>query len=96
MGQQDPGVADARGSRRLLTARSTSTPQRPDLALHPRAVVGADGVVVGERAAGGEQCVGRGPLGGQPLLDRQVVVPVGEHGDVQRGAGRRSRARRGS
>ena len=71
LGEQDAGVADALRVQPLLDRAQHLDAERADLALHPGAVVGADGVVVGERAAGAQQRVGRRPLGGEPLLDRQ-------------------------
>ena len=76
------------GSRRCLTARSTSTPSGPI----SRSIQGRWSAPTAwwcvSVAAGAQQRVGRRPLGRQPLLDGQVVVAVGQHRHVQRGAGR--------
>ena len=54
-----PGFMTPAGSQRSLTTRSTSCPSAPDLGRHPGRVVGADRVVVRDRAAGRDDRVRR-------------------------------------
>jgi hypothetical protein len=69
LGQEDAGVADVLRVQALLDRAQHLHAERSDLALHPGPVVGADGMVMGQRAPGPQQRVGPGPLGGEPLLD---------------------------
>ena len=71
-----PGFMIPAGSQRSLSARRTPTPSSPHLGRHPRRVVAPDGVVVGERAAGGQDRVARRRLQ-RPPLRRRVVAPRG-------------------
>src|SRR5215203_7359310 len=56
------------------------------LAVVPGAVVAADGVVVGDRAASVDQRLGDGGLDLVPLLDLAAADRRGENGEVRRGA----------
>ena len=81
-----PGLRIPAGSSVALTARSTCDAEVADLVAHPRPVVGADGVVVGDGGAGAHHRVRRGGLRLAPLLDR-VAALAGDDGEVQRRAG---------
>ena len=76
------------GSSRCLTARSTSTPSGPiSRSIQGRWSAPTAWWWVSVPPAPSSASVAA-RLAGEPLLDRQVVVAVGEHGHVQRGAGR--------
>src|SRR6476661_7513926 len=58
------------------------------LGRHPRHVVGADGVVVGDRPAGADDRRARVALGGAPLLDLLAGPGAVQEREVQRRPGR--------
>ena len=82
-----PGLRIPAGSSVALTARSTCDTEVADLVAHPRPVVGADRVVVGDGGAGAHHRVRCGGLRLAPLLDRIAALP-GDDGEVQRRTGR--------
>src|SRR6185436_7228713 len=57
-----------------------------DLGPHVGGVVAADRVVVGDRAAGGDDRLRSRPLDLPPLLDLLPVAGAGDEGEVERGA----------
>src|SRR4051794_6725853 len=58
LGQQHPRVADVVRIEPLLDRAQHVDAERPDLAFQPGPVVGAHGVVVGQRAARGDHGLG--------------------------------------
>ena len=75
-GDQYAGVQHAGRVELGLHRAQHPDPDRPDLGLQPRPVVGADGVVVGDGRARGDDRVARRRLGDPPLRER-VVAPAG-------------------
>jgi hypothetical protein len=66
------------GSSSAFSARSAPT-------LHPRGVVDADGVMMGDGAAVLHDRPAGGPLDGLPLLQLVALALAGEEREVQRG-----------
>ncbi len=75
--QQLAGVHDPRRVELALTARSSASSLRADLALHPRRVIATDRVVVGDRAAGRRRSPRWPPLHRAPLLDLRALAAGG-------------------
>src|SRR6202020_3084528 len=80
------GVEDSRRIQSRLDRAQHLHAQIANLVTHPRPVVGADRVVMGDGAAGGDDRLRWGLLGGPPLLDRIATLPGGD-GEVPRRAG---------
>jgi len=80
-------VHDARRVDALLDRAQHRHPERAVLGLEPRSVVAAHRMVVGERAARGEDRIGRRRLRPPPLRGAVVLAPR-QHREVQRGARR--------
>ena len=81
-----PGFMIPAGSSCSLTARSTSRPVRADLGLHVGGVVAADGVVVGDRAAAGDDRLEAARLTWRHCSISAPCAGAGDEGEVERGA----------
>ena len=73
------------GSSSRLAARSSADAHIAHLVAHPRQVVAAHGVVVGDGAAGLHDRFAGRALGGAPLLELGALLLAGEEGEVERG-----------
>src|SRR5258705_8828329 len=69
-------VEDSRRIEHCLDRAQHLDAEIADLVAHPRPVVGADGVMMGDGGAGADHGVGSRGLGRAPLLDR-VSAPAG-------------------
>src|SRR3954471_18781141 len=85
---QFPGVHDARGVELGLDGAQGPDAAGADLALQIGNVVAANGVVMAERAAVGDDGLAGGALGRRALLDLRSAPLPGEEREVQRAAGR--------
>src|SRR3954470_8303810 len=85
---QFPGVHDARGVELGLDGAQGGDAAGADLALQIGNVVAADGVVVAERAAVGDDGLAGRVLGRRPLLDLRSALLPGEEREVEGAAGR--------
>jgi hypothetical protein len=82
LGVHDPGGVEA-----SLQRSEGLEPELADLGGDPREVSGSDRVVMGDRAAGGDDRLARRRLRGAPLLDLRAPLLAREHRKVERRPG---------
>ena len=87
-GSSLPGFRIPAGSSRVLDRPKDVDPQLADLRGQPGRMIGADGMVVGDRRAGADDRVGGGSLRRVPLAEGIASRRRGQHREVQRGARR--------